>query len=138
MSQAESAEFSLSRCTHSFRKWRSVKGSLTACAYCLWCSRLTHSPTTVYKSCRSNRNPAAICAGGTLALVYGWHELLHTPIHVEVQRRLGEAANEVTRLLETHQRELDELAATRHEDETLDEPGIRRAAPLLHYGHIVG
>jgi cell division protease FtsH len=52
-------------------------------------------------------------------------------IDAEVQRLLVEAASEATRLLQTHRRELDGLAAALLEHETLDEPGIRRATGLL-------
>ena len=52
-------------------------------------------------------------------------------IDAEVQRLLEEAASEATRLLQTHRRELDGLAAALLEHETLDEPAIRRATGLL-------
>jgi cell division protease FtsH len=52
-------------------------------------------------------------------------------IDAEVQRLLEEAAGEATRLLQTHRRELDGLAAALLEHETLDEPAIRRATGLL-------
>src|SRR2546430_167987 len=52
-------------------------------------------------------------------------------IDAEVQRLLEEAASEATRLLRTHRRELDGLAAALLEHETLDEPAIRRATGLL-------
>jgi cell division protease FtsH len=52
-------------------------------------------------------------------------------IDAEVQRLLEEAASEAVRLLKTHRRELDALAAALLEHETLDEPGIRRATGLL-------
>jgi cell division protease FtsH len=52
-------------------------------------------------------------------------------IDAEVQRLLEEAASEATRLLQTHRRELDALAAALLEHETLDEPAIRRATGLL-------
>jgi cell division protease FtsH len=52
-------------------------------------------------------------------------------IDAEVQRLLEEAASEARRLLETHRRELDGLAAALLEHETLDEPAIRRATGLL-------
>jgi cell division protease FtsH len=52
-------------------------------------------------------------------------------IDAEVQRLLEEAASEAKRLLQTHRRELDGLAAALLEHETLDEPAIRRATGLL-------
>jgi cell division protease FtsH len=52
-------------------------------------------------------------------------------IDAEVRRLLEEAASEAMRLLQTHRRELDGLAAALLEYETLDEPGIRRATGLL-------
>src|SRR5438270_2824579 len=52
-------------------------------------------------------------------------------IDAEVQRLLEEAASEAARLLQTHRRELDGLAAALLEHETLDEPAIRRATGLL-------
>jgi len=52
-------------------------------------------------------------------------------IDAEVQRLLEDAASEATRLLQTHRRELDGLAAALLEHETLDEPAIRRATGLL-------
>jgi cell division protease FtsH len=52
-------------------------------------------------------------------------------IDAEVERLLKEAASEARRLLETHRRELDGLAAALLEHETLDEPAIRRATGLL-------
>jgi cell division protease FtsH len=52
-------------------------------------------------------------------------------IDAEVQRLLEEASSEATRLLQTHRRELDGLAAALLEHETLDEPAIRRATGLM-------
>jgi cell division protease FtsH len=52
-------------------------------------------------------------------------------IDAEVQRLLEEAAAEAVRLLRMHRRELDALAAALLDQETLDEPGIRRATGLL-------
>src|SRR5439155_7740908 len=52
-------------------------------------------------------------------------------IDAEVQRILEEAADEARRLLQTHRRELDGLAAALLEHETLDEAGVRRATGLL-------
>jgi cell division protease FtsH len=52
-------------------------------------------------------------------------------IDAEVQRLVEEAAVEALRLLESHRRELDALAAALLEQETLDEPAIRRATGLL-------
>ena len=52
-------------------------------------------------------------------------------IDAEVQRLLEEAADEASQLLLAHRRELDALAAALLEDETLDEPSIRRATGLL-------
>jgi cell division protease FtsH len=52
-------------------------------------------------------------------------------IDLEVQRLLEDAASEATRLLQTHRRELDGLAAALLEHETLDEPAIRRATGLM-------
>ncbi len=52
-------------------------------------------------------------------------------IDLEVQRLLEDAASEATRLLETHRRELDQLAAALLEHETLDEAAIRRATGLM-------
>ena len=52
-------------------------------------------------------------------------------IDAEVLRLLEEAADEARRLLRTHRRELDGLAAALLEHETLDEPAIRRATGLL-------
>jgi cell division protease FtsH len=52
-------------------------------------------------------------------------------IDAEVRRLIEEAAAEATRLLELHRSELDALAAALLEQETLDEPGIRRATGLL-------
>jgi cell division protease FtsH len=48
-----------------------------------------------------------------------------------VQRLVEEAAAEAVSLLESHRRELDALAAALLEQETLDEPGIRRATGLF-------
>jgi cell division protease FtsH len=58
-------------------------------------------------------------------------------IDQEVQRLLEEAAGVATRLLETHRRELDGLAAALLEHETLDEPAIRRATGLLVIPRVV-
>jgi len=52
-------------------------------------------------------------------------------IDMEVQRLLEDAASEAARLLQTHRRELDGLAAALLEHETLDEPAIRRATGLM-------
>ncbi len=52
-------------------------------------------------------------------------------IDAEVQRLLQEAESEASRLLRVHRRELDALAAALLEQETLDEPAIRRATGLM-------
>jgi cell division protease FtsH len=76
----------------------------------------------------SGGNPGGFALGG-------WREPYGSAtadaIDAEVQRLLEEAASEARRLLETHRRELDGLAAALLEHETLDEPGIRRATGLL-------
>lgn len=51
-------------------------------------------------------------------------------IDAEIQRLLKEAAAEARNLLETHRRELDQLAAALLEHETLDELAIRRVTDL--------
>jgi cell division protease FtsH len=51
-------------------------------------------------------------------------------IDAEVQRLFEEAASEANRLLRTHRRELDALAAALVEQETMDEAAIRRVTGL--------